>query len=378
MPGYYGSNYGLPDAATIAAQQAAEKAATKKAAGPQYIPRNQRVQSGPQPAANFTPNAGNMSLVNQAYGNIGRASVGANQNQIDQGGQNYWMNQLNSGAISPQDFAGIFSKAAQAAQPATANMYQNQALSQMRGARPSGEAEQFYQPVYQPQYNNYVNPLLSGNVAAYGTNPGPSAGYMAAMAPGGQGLGNYYQSLQQLGAQQSNQPYGMDYAAFNPARKAMGASQNDLMAAYGYAQQPLPQMQNPFSSSGGNTLTPELAKTLMQRSMTTGLPYSESDKYGGYAAIKALYDKSGGDYSGSNAPYPQQQQPMQQQQAQFNPYTNQYQTPFSYQQPAAQPNYGPSQAIVGRSSQMRGTPNVMAAPVAKAKGGIASLLKKHK
>jgi hypothetical protein len=39
---------------------------------------------------------------------------------------------------------------------------------------------------------------------------------------------------------------------------------------------------------------------------------------------------------------------------------------------------GPSQAIVGRSSQMRGTPNVMAAPVTKAKGGIASLLKKHK
>jgi hypothetical protein len=51
------------------------------------------------------------------------------------------------------------------------------------------------------------------------------------------------------------------------------------------------------------------------------------------------------------------------------------QTPFSYQpmqQPMqqAQPNYGPSQAIVGRSSQMRGTPNVMR----RAEGGIASLL----
>ena len=148
-PSYYGSLYGQPSEATIAAQQAAEKAATKKAAGPQYIPRGQRVQTGPQPAANFTPNAANMDLVNRAYGNIGRASVGANLNQIDQGGQNYWMNQLNSGAISPQDFAGIFSNAAQAAQPATANMYQNQALSQIRGARPSGEAQQFYQPVYQ-------------------------------------------------------------------------------------------------------------------------------------------------------------------------------------------------------------------------------------
>ena len=55
----------------------------------------------------------------------------------------------------------------------------------------------------------------------------------------------------------------------------------------------------------------------------------------------------------------------------FNPYTNSYQqqTPFSYQQ--AQPNYGPSQAIVSRSAGMRGTPNVVAR---KAEGGIASLM----
>jgi hypothetical protein len=262
-----------------------------------------------------------------------------------------------------------------------ANIARDLALSQTRGARPSGQDSQFYQPAYQSQYNNYVNPLLSGNVAAYGTNPGPSAGYMAAMAPGGQGLSNYYQSLQQLSAQQSNQPYGMDYATFNPARKAMGASQNDLMAAYGYAQQPMPQMQNPFNYSGGNTLTPELARTLMQRSMTSsGVPTSEFQRFGGYDTVKALYDRSGGDYSGQGNPYPQQQQ----QQAQFNPYTNQYQTPFSYQQPqqqmqtpfsyqqpmAQRTSSGPSQAIVGRSSQMRGTPNVMR----RAEGGIASLL----
>lgn len=55
----------------------------------------------------------------------------------------------------------------------------------------------------------------------------------------------------------------------------------------------------------------------------------------------------------------------------FNPYTNSYQqqTPFSYQQ--AQPNYGPSQAIVSRSAGMRGTPNVVAR---RAEGGIASLM----
>ena len=259
-----------------------------------------------------------------------------------------------------------------------ANIARDQALSQTRGARPSGQDSQFYQPVYQPQYNNYANPLTAGSVANYGTTQGPSAGYMAAMAPGGQGLDNYYQSLQRFGAQQSSQPYGMDYATFNPARKAMGASQSDLMAAYNY---------NPMQGGGG--LTPEMARTLMQRSMTSsGVPTSEFQKFGGYDTVKALYDKSGGDYSGQGNPYPQQQ---------FNPYTNQYQTPFSYQQPQyqqqqmqtpfsyqqpmqqmqqpmAQPNYGPSQAIVGRSSQMRGTPNVMR----RAEGGITSLLKKDK
>ena len=240
------------------------------------------------------------------------------------------------------------------------------------------QSSQFYQPIYKPQYNNYANPLTAGSVAAYGTNPGPSAGYLAATAQGGQGLDSYYQGLRNFGAQQSSQPYGMDYATFNPARKTMGASQSDLMAAYNY---------NPMQGGGG--LTPEMARTLMQRSMTSsGVPTSEFQKFGGYDTVKALYDKSGGDYSGQGNPYPQQQ---------FNPYTNQYQTPFSYQQPQyqqqqmqtpfsyqqpmqqmqqpmAQPNYGPSQAIVGRSSQMRGTPNVMR----RAEGGITSLLKKDK
>jgi hypothetical protein len=116
------------------------------------------------------------------------------------------------------------------------------------------------------------------------------------------------------------------------------------------------------------------------------VPTSEFQKFGGYDTVKALYDKSGGDYSGQGNPYPQQQQ---QQQAQFNPYTNQYQTPFSYQQPqqqqmqtpfsyqqpmAQRTSSGPSQAIVGRSSQMRGTPNVMR----RAEGGITALLKKDK
>lgn len=45
------------------------------------------------------------------------------------------------------------------------------------------------------------------------------------------------------------------------------------------------------------TLTPEIAKDLMQRSMTTGAPTSEFNKYGGYAAVSSMYNQSGGTYS---------------------------------------------------------------------------------
>jgi hypothetical protein len=37
------------------------------------------------------------------------------------------------------------------------------------------------------------------------------------------------------------------------------------------------------------TLTPEIAKDLMIRSMTTGAPTSEFDKYGGYEAVSSMY-----------------------------------------------------------------------------------------
>jgi hypothetical protein len=47
-------------------------------------------------------------------------------------------------------------------------------------------------------------------------------------------------------------------------------------------------------------LTAEIANDLMQRSMTTGAPTSEFNKYGGYDAVNALYQQGGGkyDYSG--------------------------------------------------------------------------------
>jgi hypothetical protein len=50
------------------------------------------------------------------------------------------------------------------------------------------------------------------------------------------------------------------------------------------------------------TLTPAIAQDLMVRSMTTGVPTSEFNKYGGYDAVAAVYNSSGGTYDLKNVP----------------------------------------------------------------------------
>jgi len=198
-----------------------------------------------------------------------------------------------------------------------ANIARDLALSQTRGARPSGQDSQFYQPAYQPQYTNYANPLTALNVSNYGTNPGMSQSMQAATAPGAGGIGPYLRQLQSYANLLSTQGDRNNINTLMDDMRQYGISAQDLQAASSYSpfsyQQPMQQRQAPFNPYTNQYQT----------------PFSY-------------------------------QQPMQQQ----------MQTPFSYQQPAAQPNYGPSQAIVGRSSQMRGTPNVMR----RAEGGITSLL----
>lgn len=41
-------------------------------------------------------------------------------------------------------------------------------------------------------------------------------------------------------------------------------------------------------------LTPSVAQGLMYRSMTTGVPNAEMEQYGGYGAVKAMFDAGGG------------------------------------------------------------------------------------
>jgi hypothetical protein len=54
---------------------------------------------------------------------------------------------------------------------------------------------------------------------------------------------------------------------------------------------------SPVGGGSSSGLTADIARDIMQRSMTTGVSNSEIAKYGGYAAIKAMYDAGGGKYS---------------------------------------------------------------------------------
>ena len=50
-------------------------------------------------------------MVSGAYGDIGRTGFGTGVSQIDQPGYDYWVNQLKTGAIAPEDFRSQFSGA---------------------------------------------------------------------------------------------------------------------------------------------------------------------------------------------------------------------------------------------------------------------------
>lgn len=172
------------------------------------------------------------------------------------------------------------------------------------------QSSQFFQPIYQSQPTNYTttNPL---GVSQYGTPMTARSLVDSAYA----GVGRYGSG------DQTNQvdPGGRQYW------------ENSLNSGNLNPQ----EFFNSFSGAVNQTRQ------------------DPNDRYGQYYQNQAGY---GGGYQGYMPPM---------------------QTPFSYQQPMQQPmqqaqrtSSGPSQAIVGRSSQMRGTPNVMR----RAEGGIASLL----
>jgi hypothetical protein len=211
-----------------------------------------------------------------------------------------------------------------------------QAGMQSPTGRPLAGSAQFYQPVYQPQYMNYARPATQFDVSMYGTQPVQSPASFSGVSRGdiNNAIGNFFQ-----------QNPNSDINSTLNAMRNSGINRTDIQAFGGvnnYGPSPqqqfggfMPQMQTPFRQP-------------MQQQFN---PYTNN---------------FGGGFGG----FMPQQQFMPQMQQQFMP---QMQTPF--QQPMQQTqspfrSSGPSQPIVGRSSQMRGTPNVMR----RAEGGIASLM----
>jgi hypothetical protein len=175
-----------------------------------------------------------------------------------------------------------------------------------------GPNGQFYQPIYQQQYENYAttNPL---SVSQYGTPMTARSLVDSAYAGIGRyGMGNQVNQID---------PGGRQY--WENALNSGTLAPQDFYGSFNYGVNQA--RQNP------------------------------SNPYGQYLQGQAGVDFNSLYNSGYAQPMPRMQ------------------TPFNYQQPA-QSSSGPSQAIVGRSSQMRGTPNVMR----RAEGGIASLLDKDK
>lgn len=66
-----------------------------------------------------------------------------------------------------------------------------------------------------------------------------------------------------------------------------------------YQQYANPTFESSAYQSSG-PLTSDVATSLMQRSMTTGVPTYEFDRYGGYDAVQALYNAGGGSYTMSD------------------------------------------------------------------------------
>jgi hypothetical protein len=247
-------------------------------------------------------------------------------------------------------------------------------------SRPYAGSDQFFQPVYNTSYQNYARPTTQFDTSTYGTQPvySPARAWNdrnSGSAAGGQqvvnnAIGNYFQ-------QNPNSDINSTLAAM----RSVGINRTDIQAAGGYnnygPQMSMPSMQaqqpfNPYSNNSGfngqlmtagyggfgspmGGLSPFVTNSMYQMQQPYNpfsyqqqsyqpqmqTPFSYQPSYGGY-------DNYGGDFGGG-----------------FNMYT-----PVTQQPTPQRTSSGPTTPIVGRSSQMRGTPNVMR----RAEGGIASLM----
>jgi hypothetical protein len=258
--------------------------------------------------------------------------------------------------------------------------------------RPLAGSGQFYQPVFQPQYQNYNmgNPM---SISQYGQQPSFGGGFGGGFGSrfgqqptmfGGQMQGGGYG---QFGMNNPFSPFSNSFLNLDPNLNQ--GTQADKANAYRNAIQSGFGDQQIYNQATGlfGQQSPQAWGYLQGSAMgmTPGLGQgSEQDKIGFYqgarnqgfndqtirnAANQMIGNQSQGDWS-----YLQNRSGFGGGSGGFgNQFMPQMQTPFQQPMQQAQSPFrssGPSQAIVGRSSQMRGTPNVMR----RAEGGITSLL----
>ena len=143
--------------------------------------------------------------------------------------------------------------------------------------------------------NNFKAPIRPLGDRPAGTGAGVQAAYDKQLAD----FNAYTADPNALNEQMRK--YNIDKESYDKYKNTYQSRlQNTPMYAQGQFQKDQPQMT--FQTGQplvGNTLTPDIAKSLMQASMMdgSGVPTSEFNRYGGYDKVKALYDAGGGSYA---------------------------------------------------------------------------------
>jgi hypothetical protein len=322
-------------------------------------------------------NAQYEGLINNAYGGLGRSGIGTAVNNIDQAGHDYWLNQLKSGAITPDQFQAQFAKGAETAFANDPNNPSVQYANAYASSNPNGGIRgtqcantayynmQKYGPIA-PTTNGFnpagFKPVLCGDVIKYQCPNNPSVSYTSAQlasmtgAPpcitalkGGANMVYNPNLYQKPGCATTNQ-YG--FASGN------AAGVGNLPASMANAAYRPTNTQCAFLSGLGNLFNsyqPQQQNTYMPKfnfgSACTANPMGA----GAYGALPTANLKGTSSMAGGYSPYATQQYTQQQYQA---PAQQQYQA-YAPQQPMyndyygsyQQPNYGMrSSATYGQPS----------------------------
>ena len=281
-----------------------EVAMFRNAAAPELANSHYAEPQAPTPAQPSTP-----QYINDLYQKVLNRAP-------DEGGASYWAKQFGN-ELDPnelQDFERAAAPELNRNQPTGGGGNNKNA-----GMALAAAAKYFFPEAdYVSAANNLIRGNLpgaalnavsgfTGGLSSLGRSLGFADGGAVRFADGGtpQSVSDLYQQI--LG--RAPEAAGLDYwnktfgPTIDPNEVAIfkNAAAPELASThYGQAPAPAPAAPAPTAyaapAASSNTLTPDLAKTLMAQMMTTGLSNADVAKYGGYDAIKSMYDQGGGQY----------------------------------------------------------------------------------